>query len=300
MQSPYYPSNIYSLGYWLKKYAFYPSRLPLFIWMDHGMSLMDTVGNDELTTTAPLVLKFSPRLVATYRKASEIPVYCILNPTIYCRIKRKYQQRSNSQGTLFYVAHSTDLVDDLTNWNDFVDSLKNIAPEFAPIDICLHPRDMMKGLDKVFLNRGYVVRTAGDEGSDRYADNMYDILVDYKYTMSNLCGSYHAYSVELGIPFSLYGEEPKYFNKGDKNLEDGAYSSFKEQQTYQYAIKLFGGFHKKVTEEQKEFVNYNLGKYDTISRARASYLLYKALMKYIFKHPGVLKLMIRDLFKRSK
>ena len=126
---------------------------------------------------------------------------------------------------------------------------------------------------------------------------MYGLMTKYKFTMSNLCGSYHYYSVELGIPFSLFGEEPIYYNKGDDNIELGNYNSYKEQKTYQYAISIFSGFHKQVTVEQKEFVNYNLGKYDTISRLKASMLLYKALFIYIFRHPGVIKLIVRDLFR---
>jgi hypothetical protein len=300
MKSPFSPTEVYGLGYWLKDYGYYPKRMPLYVWMDHGMVLHDDLFPNELETEAPLVFKFSPRLVQAYKKVSHKPVYGLLNPTIHCKNKRGYRQKTDAKGTLFYVAHSTELVEDLTNWNEFIDGLKHIPEKFGPIDICLHPTDIRKGLDKIFLEKGYKVYTAGDAWADSYADNLYNILCNYKYTMSNLPGSYFFYSVEMGIPFSLYGEEPKYFNKGDSNIELGEYDSYKNQSTYQYVLKLFSGFHKEVTPEQKEFVDINLGKYHTVSRLKASFLLYRALFQYILKYPGVVRLFAKDIFKIKK
>ncbi|HMD01140.1 MAG TPA: hypothetical protein VKH37_13350, partial [Ferruginibacter sp.] len=251
--SPFWVNNVYALGYWLKDYARYPKSWPLCTYMDHGMTLVDTIPEHELNNNAPLIFKFSPRHIDTYKKVSKKKVYCLLNPTIHCRRQRKYEQSANANGTLFYVAHSTDLVEDRTNWENFVDSLRNISTEFQPVDICLHPMDMAKGLDKIFIENGFRVFTAGDQNSNDYVDNMYKILKNYKYTMSNLLGSYVFYSVEMGIPFSYFGTEPLYYNTGDKNIELGEYKSYQTQSTYQYAKSIFTGFHAAISAEQTEF-----------------------------------------------
>jgi FkbM family methyltransferase len=282
---PFVVNGTYSLGHWLKDYGYYPKSLPLCTYMDHGMTFFDKIPHHELENDAPLIFKFSPRLVDIYKKSSNKPVYNLMNPTIHYRMSHRIQKTSEAKGTLFFPGHSTPHIDDLTDWDGFIDQFNDIPAEFHPIDICLHPVDMIKGLDKAFMKRGYKVFCAGDSSYTQFVENFYNILKNYKYTMSNLLGSYTFYSVEMGIPFSLFGNEPKYMNKGDRNVEAGAYESFKQQPTYQKAKELFSGFFNTITEEQKYFVNYELGKLTTVSRTKASFLLYKALFLYLKKHP---------------
>jgi FkbM family methyltransferase len=279
-ESPFPINDLYSLGYWLKDYGYYPQHWPLFTYMDHGMTFFESIPPHEKENTAPIIFKFSPRLVEAYRKVCKKPVYCLLNPTIHCRQAKKITQSIDARGTLFYPAHSTDLIDDTTNWDGFIANLEKIPAKYQPVDICLHPTDVKKGLGKVFESKGYKIYTAGNPHAIDFAENMYNILRNYKYTMSNLLGSYVFYSVEMNIPFSLYGKEPSYINKGDNNVEAGAYTSYKLQPTYQKAVRLFLGFHDQVTIDQLNFVNFELGKFDTISRSKACFLLYKAAVEY--------------------
>ncbi|HEY4155526.1 MAG TPA: FkbM family methyltransferase, partial [Puia sp.] len=60
----------------------------------------------------------------------------------------------------------------------------------------------------------------------------------------------------------------------------GSYQSYKQQPTYQKARGLFAGFHTRVTKEQQDFVNYELGIGNSISRMKAAGLLYKAFIKF--------------------
>lgn len=289
MTSGYWVNNVYGLGVWLKDYGYYPSALPLCNYMDHGMTLSDQISSHEIDNDAPLIFKFSPRHIPEYKKVSKKPVYCLLNPTVHYRIKKNIRQRNDSKGTLFFVAHSTPDIDDQTNWDKFIENLNNISEQFKPIDICLHHHDIVKGLDLIFKNKGFIVVSAGNPYANDYIEKFYSILSCYKYTMSNLLGSYVFYSVEMGIPFSFYGEDPVYFNKGDKNLELGAYSSYKDHPSYHMGLQLFKGYHTQITESQLNFVNKNLGKDDTISRAKTSVLLYRALFKYMRTHPRTIK-----------
>jgi FkbM family methyltransferase len=282
---PFVVNGTYSLGKWLKEYGYYPDSLPLCTYMDHGMTFFDKIPDHELENDAPLIFKFSPRLVEIYKKVSDKPVYNVMNPTIHYRKTNKIEKSPDARGSLFFPGHSTPDIDDLTDWDGFIDQFSQIPEEFHPIDICLHPVDMNKGLDKVFKRRGYKVFTAGDSSYASFVENFYNILNNYKFTISNLLGSYTFYSVEMGIPFSLFGNEPNYLNKGDRNVEKGSYESFKYQPTYQKARQLFSGFHSVITPEQADFVDFELGKKTTISRTKASYLLYKALFLYLKKHP---------------
>jgi len=279
LKSPYWVNESYSLGYWLKNYGYYPANWPLYTYMDHGMSANDVIYPHELETDAPLIFKFSPRLVKEYKKFSKKPVYTLINPTIHCRKIKNIEKSPDANGTLFFPAHSTEVIDDETNWETFITGLDNIPEHFKPLDICLHFTDIVKGLGKIFEARGYKVFTAGNVELNEFVENFYSILRNYKYSMSNIMGSYGFYSVEMGIPFSLFGPEPLYHNKGEKNLDPGAYVSYKQAPTYQKSLALFTGFYTGITPEQKEFVEYELGIHHSISRIKASFLLYKTYLR---------------------
>jgi FkbM family methyltransferase len=269
----------------LKDYGYYPKSWPLFSYMDHGLTLFDKIPDHELTTDAPVIFKFSPRLVEIFKTKSNKPVFCVLNPYVHYRKKHNITQSPDATGTLFFPAHSTEAIDDKTNWLQFIQQFQQIPATFHPINICLHPTDVNKGLDQIFIQNGYKVYSAGSAYDTNFTANLYKILTRHKYTMSNIPGSYSFYSVDLGIPFSLFGEQPKYFNNGDKNIEPGEYNSFLAQPPYQKALKLFNGFSTDITDEQKTFVSFELGKSSSISRLKTSVLLYKALVTYLVKHP---------------
>lgn len=282
---PFIVNETYSLGYWLKHYGHYPASLPLCTYMDHGMTLFDKIPPHELENDAPLIFKFSPRLVDIYKSQSKKPVYNLINPAVYYRNQKGITKSNEAKGTLFFIGHSTPDIDDHTDWDAFIDTLKQIPDQYQPIDICLHPADMQKKVDAVFSSKGFRVVSAGPGNAVGFIENFYSILKNYRFVFSNLTGSYTFYSVEMGIPFSLYGDEPRYFNRGDDNIEKGEYKSYKTQQSYQKAKKLFTGLHASITDEQKEFVEYELGKHTTVSRKKAAYLLYRSLFIYFIKHP---------------
>ena len=70
-KSPYWVTEAYSLGYWLKDYGFFPKKWALYNYMDHGMTFFDTIPAHEIENNAPFIFKFSPRLVEEYKKVSK-------------------------------------------------------------------------------------------------------------------------------------------------------------------------------------------------------------------------------------
>jgi FkbM family methyltransferase len=303
LMSPFGVNEMYSLGYWLKDYGYYPRCWPLFTFMEHGNGADDDIAY-EIESEAPIIFRYPLRHIEQHKKISAKPVYCLMNPTVHCRIKNNIAQSTDTKGTLFFPAHSTPDIENLLNWDEFILSLDNIPEHFKPIDICLHPTDINKGLGYIFIAKGYNVYNAQTHNPDKFAENFYAILKNYKYSMSNSIGSYTFYSVEMGIPFSLYGKEPIYFNNTDPNVESGNYESYKGHSAFIKANKLFDGFHTNISKDQLEFVNTELGKYNTISRVKASFLLYKAMVIYLAKHPGyffsIITHLIKEIVKKLK
>ncbi|MEP7171086.1 MAG: hypothetical protein ABI855_17090 [Bacteroidota bacterium] len=286
LNSPYVPSNIYGFGKHLKEYGFFPDSLPLCIYMDHGITFADKIPPHEINNDAPCMFKFSPRLVKIYKSVSDKPCYPLPSPYVFYRRKNKITVNSNAEGTIIFPAHSTPDLDDLTDWKEYMNELNQLPGEYKPITICLHENDIKKGLHKLFLSSGFKVTTAGAIMDARFTERFYYILRQHKYSVSNLIGSYAFYSVEMGIPFTLYGKGPVYFNKNDPNIEKGNYTSYKTE-TYNYAKKLFTGFQYEVTNEQKKIVSYELGLTEGIGRLKTALLLYKSFFIYRLRNRSV-------------
>lgn len=285
LRSPYPVSNIYGLGKYIKKYGFYPNRLPLCVYTDHGVALSETIPPHELDNDAPYMLKHSPYLVKVFRNISKKPCFTMFSPFVFYRRKNKIIQSEDAEGTIIFPAHSTPEIDDLTDWEKYIGELNMLPPYFKPLTICLHATDIRKGIHKYFLQNGFKVKTAGNPCDTRFTERFYDILRHHKRALSNLMGSYGFYAVEMGIPFSLYGEGPHYYNHTDLNIESGHYISYLKSKRYQCAVNLFTGFQERVTVKQKKFVEYELGLTEGTGRLKLSYVLYKSFILYFRKHP---------------
>lgn len=146
-----------------------------------------------------------------------------------------------------------------------------------PICVSLHMHDINKGLHKEFIKLGVPVYCAGNVYDYRYADRFYSYLKHFKYASSNLIGSYTYYCLEMGIPFSYYGEQAKYVNicnynnpqKGEYIVEEGE------------PEKIFKGINKSITNNQQEILNKYINKNNSLTRFELNVLFWKAYINYI-------------------
>lgn len=275
----YWPNEVYSFGRYIRKYAYYPSFFPLYCYTDHGAGYyVGEIAKHELENDAPCQFYHSPSAVERFKKSSNKPCYTMMSPFVICRRMNNIEKLENTQGTLAFPTHSTPEIDLTSDIENYIDELKKMPEEFKPISVCLHMHDINKGQHKLFMKHGFPVYTAGDVFDKRFAERFYNILKNFKYTTSNMIGSYTYYSVEMGIPFSIYGAQPLLTNNGDTNLEKGEYK-FYEQEEYQKLYKLFEGLSKEITPVQKKFVETHLGIYDGLSRCEMAKILYKAYFK---------------------
>lgn len=287
----YWTAEVYSFGKYMRKYAYYPTFLPLYCYTDHGAGCyFDEVAKHELESDAPIQFYNSPISTELFKKVSNKPCYTMLSPFVICRRWNKIEQCQNAKGTLAFPAHSTPEIDDFSDIELYIQQLKDMPEEFQPISVCLHMHDINKGQHKIFLKNDIPVYTAGNAFDQRFAERFYDILKNFKYTTSNMIGSYAYYSVEMGIPFSIYGDKPVLINKADPNLEKGEYK-FQENPGYQTLYTLFEGLNKEISLEQKEYVEKHLGLHDGLSRIEMAKILYTAY----FKRGNIIKDLLFDI-----
>lgn len=277
----YWTSEVYGFGKYLRKYAYYPSFLPLNIYFSHGVTHHDSPAAHEYENNAPSILFFSPRLTNVYKKNSKKPCATILSPNVFYRRKFNIKKEKEAVGTIAFPCHSTPGIDDLTDYKEYCEKLKSLAVEFHPISVCLHYHDINKGSHKIFMDNGFEVLTAGNPFHPEFIERYYNILKNGKYVTSNELGSYTYYALEMGIPFLHYGSPVNFINVEDRNIEKGFYDSFKKSKQMGRALKILGSFSTEVTEEQRKFVERELGVYDSISRFHASFILYQSYFMYI-------------------
>ncbi len=278
----YWTAEIYGFGRHIREYACYPKWLPLCINTDHGPGFRDTPLPSELSSSAPVQFYHAPSRVKSWPTFSGKACYCLFSPYVFFRRKAGIVQSAMAKGTIAFPAHTTSSIDDVSNIQHYIEQLKALPDVYQPVSICLHVSDICKGLHREFSDNGFEVFSAGTVQDERFAENFYQIIRNFKYATSNIGGGYLYYCVEMGLPFFLYGNEPNYINRGDQNIENGQYTSYKQHSAYQEMEALFSRPVLEITPAQVEFVGTGLGLRDGISRTAMSLILYGTLLKCIF------------------
>lgn len=293
----YWTSEIYGFGRWIRRYGFFPSRVPLNIYFSHGITTHEIPAPHELNATAPFMLYFAPRLVKAFKAMSKTPCFCLLSPNVFYRRTNNIRPSGEATGTVSFFSHTTPVIENNMDFSAYVRELRELPEKFQPVSICLHYHDVQKGIDKFFMDAGFSVVTVGHPYRTDFIERFYEVIRQFRYVTSNEIGSYAFYALEAGIPFFLYGTRPDYFNLADRNIEKGEYTSFRNTDHYRKVCRLFSLRVDEVTAEQKAFVEEELGVYNSISRIKLSGILYYAYLLLAFNR---IKRMLKKLLGRTE
>ncbi len=273
----------YGQNYLLRDYCGYPRWLPLPCHCEHGIYMTSKpLISDIKFPNNHLMLVMNKNRLNEWQKKTSIDAVVIGSLFVHYRKKHNIRQQANASGTLVFAAHSTALIDAIYNIDSFCDDLKKLPEKFLPITICLHGQDILKGRDRLFINAGFNVVSAGDTKSSSFAKNLYSILAMHKYVASNVPGSYLFYAIEMGIPFFFIGQEvPRMCNFGnDPNVPKNYIAC-----DFDIARKCYEVFAntptEEITQKQREFVSSMLGISDSIKPKKLLFLMVK---KVIFKN----------------
>ncbi|MDL2226369.1 hypothetical protein LJB86_01775 [Deltaproteobacteria bacterium OttesenSCG-928-M10] len=257
-QTPYWTSEHYSIGSFLREYAGYPSWLPLYVYAQHGATNDPQIARHEIENDAEAMLVFNREALNNFKAVSDKPCHLVTMPYALHRRANNIIQSPTARGTLAFPCHSTMEIDVVFDLAAYVKELRALPDEFQPVSICLHRSDIVKGLYKNFMEQGFSVYTAGSPEGIFFGHKLYDLMRHFKYTTSNHVGSYTYYSVEMGIPFSLVGEDGQLINKSDPNIPVGP-MDMAASKYYQEEQRVFAGIHTEISPAQKEFVEIVLG-----------------------------------------
>lgn len=298
----YWSSENYGIGRAFRAYAGdYPSYLPLYIYSLHAASSEPKPALHELETTAEAMVVWTSASCDIFSKEMPIPCYQVTMPYVWYRREKGYEKLEEAKGTLIMPVHSTPQVDVVFDVDKHIDDMKALPDEFHPVCFCLAAADINKGLHHAFLRRDVPVYTVGHGEDVRFVDRLYCLMRNFKYTMSNHVGSAAYYSVEMGIPFSLYGDRADLINHSSPNRPQGKidftqYPHIMEKQL------IFQGLNMSISKEQAEFVNKSMGIGEGLSREEFSELLwsvYKKRGNRFFDAASAIRRKVKYFFKTT-
>lgn len=296
----FWVSEVYGLGRALREYSyFYPHKLPLYIYINHGVYFCEPIWQHEIESEAPMQFYNWNKSIKKFKEKSKKPCFQIEWPYIFYRKNHNIQRVEKPEGTIVYPSHSTPLDKETFDITSYMQQLRNLPEEFHPLYVCLHKHDIAKGVHKTYLDAGFNVCTAGHYSDDSYIDRFYDIMKHFKYSMSNEVSTYTFLSVEMGVPFFIYGEKSKMINLEDENYEIGE-MDFNKFEGYKEAYELFlkDPFKDKIaiSKDQLDYVNDKLGKDSGVSRLQFTILLWWAILVYRFSIIRMIKKFIKLKF----
>lgn len=280
----YSGAELYSSGRHLRDYARYPAWLPVYCYATHGAGPEGyptakgkyNIPEHELTTSAHSFLTFDAERAEELREVLSIPVHNIISPFAWYRRKNNIIPSPQARGTLAFPAHASSSTDVVSDIEEYIEELKQLPEKYHPICICCFWREILQGEHKVYMKHGFPVYTAGYSKDMRFAERWYDIVRHFKYTTSHAPGSFILYSVELGVPFFLYGKPPKYFQRSTEGAPPEEYYAL---QRYENVIKFAEMFKERldaVSEEQTRCAEKYMGINTTISREELNRVLWDA------------------------
>jgi hypothetical protein len=266
-------NSIYGYNAIIREYASYPLNLPLLFDGDHGWSPLTEPSDHDLLSDKPLMLVLNRRRLQAWNEKSSIPAAILGAPFVHYRKLRQIEKDIAADGTVAFPAHATELMDAVFDIDGYCKLLKSLPSEFHPITICLHPDDLTRKKDVIYKKYGFNIVTAGPKRVPgfEFVQKFYEILRSHKYATSNKVGSYSFYAVEMNIPFFILGEPPVIENSGDRFMP--ARYSILDYPMSVFAAAMFPGPTQVISEEQKKFVEDELGVHDCLSGMELRQLL---------------------------
>jgi hypothetical protein len=283
----YWSSELYSFGKYIRKYGYYPSFLPLAVYSDHsGPSFSDVPYLHEKETRAPVFLAHRKIKVENYINITKKRAYTLYSPSVFYRQLNSIEQEEKAQGTICFPVHSLPNSGFEFNVNKYCEDLKTLPKEFQPVIVCLHMHDINNDTFKQYKENGIDVVTAGNTSDGRFVERLYDIIKQAKFISSNNVSTITFLSVEMRIPFFIYGDKENTINVSDKNFSKGIIKEPNHKQFDYLKSRLVISKDYKVANYDKKIifeVESALGLYDGISRQKMFFVLYAALFLWVVK-----------------
>lgn len=221
----YYPgNNYYGVGEILRRYAGLPPYFPLNCKIQHGVKFFTHYASPQdcpshfafYTSSDPscLFLAFDGETAAFFHDHGVKNVTAVGSAAVYLDEHLDFLRKKhpNPKGTIAFPCKSSTHVDVLMDLDAYARMLQELPEKYQPVKVCLYYKDLEKGRDKPFLERGMRVVGNGTLHSQDFLYNFFKNVADCEYAVSNdHLSSSNYYSIYYGLKYFLYGPKVEGF-----------------------------------------------------------------------------------------
>jgi hypothetical protein len=292
-----------SLGKTFRKWACYPSALPLCFCSDHGVHWESRCWPNEVDSPYETFFTWNKKKSIAMKLEHGKSSYYVPHPWVFYRKKYYGNPPPIRSGTLVYYAHSNSLSNPTyKNLDDYMASLVRLPEKYQPICLCVSFHDIEKGTHKKLRKYGIPIVTAGSTGARDFVDRFYSLIYQFRYATSPNIGSHTYYVLEAGVPFFVFGDHPEYHLKGSDAVPDGPlnlkdYGDDDDIERLEHLRLLLSQRVDTVTEEQRTIVSEYLGLDSDMTRIQAAKILWGA---FAFNAVQVLQLYVTSFWRLAK
>ena len=294
-------------GKLIRRMAFYPDFLPLFVSSDHYVDHLIKYRENEYNFIGSAYLTWNSRKADLMRSLGLNAVH-ILHPFLFWS-QRQIPFQNDKNGTLVFWPHSSELVRVIcNNLDQYFALLKKLPHEFHPIKFVVSSQDILSSDESVQLqvkqlfNGPFKVDSIGNILDKNYYKSFYDQITRVRLATSSMGGSQVFYSISAGVPYWIVGDELfSLFHKVDGEFipwdPSVDYPNQSDLKTYNWFMNELRKFNEPISDELLEFVKSNLGFYATTTRISLAKEVWGSLLKHMYFLP---KLYLNFTFKISK
>lgn len=260
-------NSFYGISNSLKEYSNYNKKIEACI--EHGLYFGNHINEHEtINSGLPAVITFGTVRKNTIRKKGckkmvfEIGPYIYYSSQLLTNEEIMLEKEKNGKTLLVFPSHSID--DSTTSFNseEFINKIEKIRIEngFKTVIICLYYRDIELGREKMYLNMGYKVATAGRKEDKNFLARQKTLILLSDCTLSNSVGTHVGYSIILGKPHTIIKQKIEYNannEKGEKDIVNTKFKSSIIQKNDIYSV--FSKYNEKITQKQIDICNLYWG-----------------------------------------
>lgn len=277
-------SELYSMGKCWRVVTRWPEWLPITFMSDHGVHFDSDFYDEEKRSEACTHLTWSD-----WRSGQRLTgkkIFRVTHPWVLYRRFKSYTPSPTRAGTLIVANHSRMSTSHLPyDWPGFIQSMRDLGPEYEPKGILLHMNEIRKGEHLRFRQLGLPLFTAGNTSSPFFVDRFYEILANFRYCSSPSLGSHAFYSEDFGVPFFLHGAEIQHDYEEEKRRKEA------QAPRVEYFSRVFS-FPPRPSRSREVALNAALctsGEFETNRR-----LVLRLLVRGLFELPLVIFRILRN------
>jgi len=286
--SELHPSNdFYGHAGLLKRYAGLGQSTKLKVSIEHGINFVDHLWDVDTLAGMPVFL-CAGRERARLVQAS-LPDWCravAIGPLMRYTPSGDGGHPSGARTLVAFPGHSTHHLETDYDAAAFADRLVAEQGTYDQIAVCLYWRDIQRGVQRAYQDRGIECVTAGHMYDPRFMIRLRAILEGASEVVTNEVGTHIVYAVALDRPVWMFEQEVSVSADSEDVLRrDGADAAALAHRRLQEVRALFAERRSELSGAQREAIAELAGFADVRSPGQLAELFAEAEAAYRRRYP---------------